>query len=208
MSGRAGQTAMPSKPKPIDRRSRRTRRAIQDALTRLILERGYEAITVGGIAARADVGRSTFYAHFRDKDEVLMTAYTDVLDFLADHSAARSPGADDGCRTIPSLALFHHLLDVRPLLGALVRAGKIGALRRVTEEWIGRVLEARASRPEPDGALAPASLLARHLANTLMTTILWWLENGMKETPERMDRIYRELAAPALTTGPNRARSR
>ena len=55
----------------IDRRSRRTRQALHQALIRLIVERGYDEITVADIADAADTGRSTFYAHFTDKDDLL-----------------------------------------------------------------------------------------------------------------------------------------
>src|SRR5687767_3562998 len=56
-----------------DRRVRRTRRLVQQALVELILEKGYDAVTVTDIIDRADVGRSTFYAHFTDKQDVLFS---------------------------------------------------------------------------------------------------------------------------------------
>ncbi|MER9613505.1 TetR/AcrR family transcriptional regulator, partial [Mesorhizobium sp. M0312] len=52
----------------IDRRVARTRGLLQDALIALIPERGYAAITVDDICQRANVGRSTFYTHYADKD--------------------------------------------------------------------------------------------------------------------------------------------
>src|SRR4051812_15011818 len=65
-----------------DRRVRRTRRNLTDALIGLILERGYEAITVQDILDRADIGRSTFYAHFRDKDALLLSCFDDLREDL------------------------------------------------------------------------------------------------------------------------------
>lgn len=64
---------------PADRRVRRTRRALHQALIGLMLERGYARITVQDILDRADVGRSTFYAHFRNKDDLLVGSSTDYL---------------------------------------------------------------------------------------------------------------------------------
>ena len=61
-----------------DRRVNRTRRALKEALTDLILEKGYEHVTVGDVLDRADVGRSTFYAHFVDKDALLMAILADL----------------------------------------------------------------------------------------------------------------------------------
>ena len=55
--------------KAPDRRVQRTRKLLQDALMALILEKGYEAVTIQDIIDRANVGRSTFYAHFLDKQQ-------------------------------------------------------------------------------------------------------------------------------------------
>jgi AcrR family transcriptional regulator len=55
----------------IDRRAARTRRTLHDALIRLILRKGYDALTVQEIIDDADVGRATFYAHYRGKDDLL-----------------------------------------------------------------------------------------------------------------------------------------
>src|SRR4029079_1728498 len=75
-----------------DRRVARTRRALKEALTDLILEGGYESGTVQDVIARADVGRSTFYAHFLDKDDLLMAILAD-LEMPAPDSASWT--ADD-----------------------------------------------------------------------------------------------------------------
>ena len=61
-----------------DRRVARSRRALKEALTDLILEQGYESVTVQDVIDRADVGRSTFYAHFVDKDDLLMAILADL----------------------------------------------------------------------------------------------------------------------------------
>jgi AcrR family transcriptional regulator len=58
-----------------DRRVQRTRRLLHKAFMSLILEKKYESITVQEILDRADVGRSTFYMHFRDKDELLVSGF-------------------------------------------------------------------------------------------------------------------------------------
>ena len=74
-----------------DRRIGKTRKALKEALTDLILERGYEAVTVQEVISRADVGRSTFYAHFVDKDALLMAILADL----------EMPGLDPGGGALP-----------------------------------------------------------------------------------------------------------
>src|SRR5687767_2197406 len=71
-----------------DRRVRRTRRTLQEALTTLILDKSYERITIQDVLDRADVGRSTFYAHFRDKDDLLMACFDGVREELQREFAA------------------------------------------------------------------------------------------------------------------------
>src|SRR5258708_5227750 len=62
-----------------DRRVQKTRKFLHDALVSLIHEKSYETISVKEILDRANVGRSTFYMHFRDKDELLVSGMHDML---------------------------------------------------------------------------------------------------------------------------------
>ena len=69
--------------KTPDRRVQRTRRLLHKALMSCILEKKYESITVQEILNRADVGRSTFYVHFRDKDELLVSGFGELQSLLS-----------------------------------------------------------------------------------------------------------------------------
>src|SRR5262249_61932845 len=83
-----------------DRRVRRTRRALQEALRELMLQKAYDHITVQDVLDRADVGRATFYAHFRDKDALLMSEFEAMREALREHLAKHLRGqehaSDDG----------------------------------------------------------------------------------------------------------------
>src|SRR5690242_18084253 len=76
--------------KPVDRRVERTRQSLQNALSELILEKGYEHVTVQDVIDRANVGRSTFYAHFEDKEQLLLSGFeplrAEFEDFLSGQS--------------------------------------------------------------------------------------------------------------------------
>ena len=74
-----------SSPKELDRRTRRTRRSLREALFALILEKGYDAVTIEHITERADLGRTTFYLHYRDKEDLLLEA----IDTIAAELIAR-----------------------------------------------------------------------------------------------------------------------
>ncbi len=62
-----------------DRRIERTRELLQKALMKLIAERGYDAITIQDIVARANIGRTTFYLHYNSKDELFMSCHEAII---------------------------------------------------------------------------------------------------------------------------------
>jgi AcrR family transcriptional regulator len=71
-------------PRPFDRRVARTQRMLVEAFIALLLERGYRNVRIGDIVTRADVGRSTFYEHFHDKDDILLASMGWMFALLAD----------------------------------------------------------------------------------------------------------------------------
>src|SRR5579863_9077562 len=71
--------------KKIDRRIQRTHELLREALMALIEERGYEPISIQDITDRANVSRTTFYLHFRDKDDLLFTTMEELYDNLVEH---------------------------------------------------------------------------------------------------------------------------
>src|SRR4051812_43769240 len=85
-----------------DRRSERTRQLIGTALIEVMLAKGYDEITVQDILDRANVGRSTFYAHFLDKEDLLVSQLTRVLDELIQQNEPFVPGV----LAAPSLVPF------------------------------------------------------------------------------------------------------
>jgi AcrR family transcriptional regulator len=127
---------------PFDRRAARTRRAIVGAFVALVLERRYDGISVSDIAARADVGRSTFYEHFRGKDELLHQSMEPLLALLAD---AALPDADEG----PVRFVVSHFWDNRRLARAVMAHPLGAAVRRVLVSLIeARLVAAHACAPE------------------------------------------------------------
>src|SRR5215216_7578048 len=107
-----------------DRRIRRTRELLRRALFSLIQEQGYDRITVQDLLDRADIGRSTFYAHYRDKDDLLRSAFEDIRSALAAERKAveQAPGAS-GQFLQPLLVVFRHVEGHRHLWLPLARQG-------------------------------------------------------------------------------------
>src|SRR5688572_18597064 len=113
--------------KKEDRRVQRTRKLLQEALIALVLEKGYEAVTVQDIIDRANVGRSTFYAHFLDKQQLFLSGFEQLRVFLAQQHAVAARSGEH--RLGFSLGMFEHVQGYLRLYRALVgnRSGAIVA---------------------------------------------------------------------------------
>src|SRR2546421_2207635 len=133
-------TKSPAGPKKIDSRVRRTRDALGDALIALIQERPFETLTVQDVLDRAKVGRSTFYVHYRDKDDLFMS---DVEEFLELTAMALSRRNEKSDRVVPVKEFFAHLRDGQKLYQALVASGKIQDFMDLARGHFARGLEQR-----------------------------------------------------------------
>lgn len=135
---------------PRDRRVRRTREALHRALIELMMERDYRRISVQDILNRADVGRSTFYAHYRDKDDLLVVSCTDYLRSAVAATAAAEPDSLLApIRTMFELAATHQ--DVyRVLLGPKVGAPVLRASRQMGADILADRLTGRLAVDDDD----------------------------------------------------------
>src|SRR6185436_18505841 len=125
-----------------DRRVARSRRALKEALTDLILEQGYESVTVQDVIDRADVGRSTFYAHFLDKDDLLMAILADV-EMPAPDASSWTP--DDPAFGW-TLELFRHFGSGKRLFKAVASSQTSALARRETTRRLEDLAGAELSR--------------------------------------------------------------
>ena len=188
----------------MDRRALRTRAALHQALIQLILERDYDAISVGDITDAANVGRSTFYTHFTDKDDLLRNGTGRLRSLLFEQHL--SAGAGESHPALRTLGFSHfmttHLKEQQPLYRALMRgrAGPIivGKLREFLSELVRGELasiEDAAGRPTPAPEVA-----VQFVVGAYMSILTWWLDRGAREPPEEIERAFRELALGGLDT--------
>jgi AcrR family transcriptional regulator len=182
-----------------DRRSRRSRRLIVDALLALMQEKRYDRITVQEIIDRADVGRTTFYAQFRNKEHVLESELERVFSLLhAQHLASAEEPAD---QLLPSLELFRHVEEQQAFYPALVR----GLATDPHYQAVHRLLRDRAAKQLALAAGSrtlgvPPEIIADYLAGTLLTLVHWWLDHGSPYSPEQMEAYFLQLVMPGVRT--------
>lgn len=166
----------------------RTHRLLREALIRLVHERGWDAITVQDVCRRADVGRSTFYLHFADKEELLVSGFGDLGKQLREQAKEEALGF--------TLALFEHAREFEPLYRALLgkRTGQVvyrGFLNLVIE-----LLDEDVASVAPPGPLRDAAV--RYLAGAFWELLQLWASQPKRASAIEVDGLFRRLTMPVL----------
>jgi AcrR family transcriptional regulator len=191
----------------IDRRAARTRKALYEALISLILRKGYEAITIQDLIDEADVGRSTFYAHYTGKEDLLRGGFETLRKLLteAQRNAIAKTGREEGHTLGFSLAMFEHACQYRNVYRALVgsQGGAVvgNEIRRVLSEVVKKDLAA-----VPDDSGIARDLRVEFVVGTFLNVLLWCLEQKSGITPPEIDVMFRQLVLNGL--GPPKAKAR
>ena len=177
-----------------DRRSLRTRQALGDALVELMMEKGYDAISVKDIIDQANVGRSTFYAHFAGKDELFVSQLDRVVDILSQYMPLENSG---GMHLFPSLGLFRHIGEQRKLYKILAWGSGVDLLISHLHVYLSEKIEQNllAAGQTYD---VPVPIIATSLAGSFLALIKSWLDNKMTYSPEQMDEFFQKLALPGI----------
>jgi AcrR family transcriptional regulator len=163
------------------RRVERTRQDILSAFRALLFESGYPRMSVRSIIERANVGRSTFYEHFGNKEDVLRETLTHILAPLADAVAAhQSPAKLE--------AVVRHMSETRAMTGAIL----LGPSRRIVQRFLAelletRIVELRVRRPNA-AALLPPPIIAAFLAEAQLSLITLSLAGKDGCAPESVAR--------------------
>jgi AcrR family transcriptional regulator len=181
-----------------DRRVERTRQLLQDALVSLILEKGYQKITIQDIIDRANVGRSTFYSHYRDKEDLLFSGFDELAHDL--HRHMRSPDATGNSQghLLHSLEFFIHAFNNKELYMAITESGGGELLLDIARQHMQKHIEVHLSQFSYIGEEIPLPVITNFLAGSLQTMIIWWLEEKMPYKPEEMDDMFNALAMPGV----------
>lgn len=176
-----------SEKEKTDRRIIRTRQQLSQALFSLVFEKSYDRISVQDILDRANIGRSTFYAHFRDKDDLLLSNIPEkILDFDGNSH-----------QLIPSLVMiFTHVQENFLFFKALMGSEGIELAFKVGQEHIRRDWLAHINRLQAQGLyheLHPI-ITAVYLTGAFGSLLRWWLDEKMPYTPIEIDHMFRQLA--------------
>lgn len=168
----------------MDRRVRKTREALYSAFVALIVERGYDSTSVQDIIDAADVGRTTFYAHFKSKDELLKFGFGRLCDELSTVLAGES---SSGAWSFVEPLLVH----ARSHTG-LYRALLSGSGGRLAEQEFQSIVEEMVAGEL--GRDRTSRLLVAMLSGALIAGIRGWVDTGATERPSHVADTFRTLA--------------
>lgn len=178
----------------LDRRARRTRRAVTAAMAELLRERPFDEITVQALIDRADIGRATFYAHFRDKLDVVDTVAAEVFEGLHGEEGDDELRAETG--GLPLRGLFRHAAERSEQLRAMLAAPAAEVFWTQSRATLAAVVEERLRALPPRFDVhrgIPPEVRARFVAGAVEGTMRWWLGAGLPYPPERMAAMVAEL---------------
>lgn len=173
-----------------DRRIDRTRRLLTDSLIELILEKSYEAVTVQDIIDRANVGRSTFYTHFENKEQLLFSGRGWLTEDIFDESGS---AGDQLTLGVNLLALFQHAADNHRLAKAMLgkNSGElvINHIRELLTMQVRKSLKIQASQLTE----SQTGLIAQALASMLIGLLRDWLEHDRPIWPSELTELARAM---------------
>jgi len=171
----------------VDRRVRRTKKSLEDALIALTLEKEYDNITIQEITERADIGYRTFFRHYSDKDELLKDVLSTTLMELRELMAPPMPEilADPNFKAADfkdGVVLFRHVEEHCDLYRVLLRSERT-FVESVMAFAIQGMEANLGSLIEPDISI---KIIANHMAWATLALVRWWLDSDMPLSPEVM----------------------
>ena len=188
----AGSRKQEKRRRKPDERIRRTHERLGKALVQLIQQKPLDEVTVQEVLDRSSVGRSTFYLHFRNKDDLLLSQ---LEEFLETMSTALSVRKEVSHRVAPVAELFVHIGDQQKLYRALADSGRLNDFFDLAQGYFARGIEQRLTESKRLPNLLQRELAVRAFALTgcLLSLLRWWLDRGAKEPPSDMDGLFHRI---------------
>jgi len=209
----------------LDRRVQKTRKLLQDALIELVAEKSYESVSIREILDRANVGRSTFYAHFQDKDQLLHSILDRLDELFEQHEklfldAKKNLGNAD-IMNLPhelshTLSLFQFIGENYRFFKAMLGNRGYGIFAKPVYDYVFAHVHGIFTEPTHTNAFVhlhepfkmlrsrekysslESEIAAHYFVSALMGMLVWWVERDMPCAAEEIDKLFRELAMPGF----------
>lgn len=174
---------------PDDPRVKKTRRGLREAFVRLILHKGYDAISIQDIATEAETARVTFYRHYRDKEELLNDCLNTLYEELAVRTERLTPERFRAGYS-PVRVLYEHIQEQEQLYRILFSSrGTYNVIERMRHHIAVNALEALRDATLPQSPAVPLELIAQHAASAILGLAMWWLDHDKPYPPAYMAQV-------------------
>lgn len=187
------------------RQVQRTRQLLEEACIALILENGYEAVTIQDILDRANVGRSTFYSHYRDKEDLLLSRFEALQHAFEEHARLvleHGPSDSDEPQTGTNLPMMllkyveHEHRLFKALLGQHGSASHLNYQREYLLKYV-RVIFKRVAKAKL--AAYELEVVSQSTVSLFLSILVWWVDSDMPCSAEELFRLEMRLIEPGLT---------
>lgn len=182
--------------KPADRRVQRTYKILHDALVELIIEKGYDKVTVQDIVDRANIGKSTFYSHFKDKEDLFLRGFEILWSMFETQFTEKSHETMEIWDI--SLIVFQHAQNYINVYKALVGKAGGGLMSATMHKYLSLLMHNSLKLKWDEQKKVPLDLVEHHLAISLIASLTWWVDHDLSYSAEHMNSIYRQLTQPAI----------
>lgn len=187
----------------MDRRQKKTRAAIFSAFTALLEEKSYSEITVQEIIDAANVGRTTFYAHFETKDDLLKELceelFGHIISSAMDCTHTHGLYSDGNAPESVFCHLLQHLQENdKNIIGLLSCESSEIFLRFFKDSLNGLIRSQFVNQDRKANTDIPQDFLINHISGSFVEMVLWWIKGRMKQTPADLDRYFRAVIEPIM----------
>lgn len=182
----------------MDRRVQKTRQLLKSALITLMSEKGFEAVTIQDILDSANVGRSTFYIHFENKQELLHACFEDFRKLFEEHNTSllsEKKHSGDLKESDSTLNLFRFVERNRLLFKAILGKEGLAAFNQYLQDYIfnnvNKAIKVLAqNRKDP----LQLDILAHYLTSAFIGTLKWWIDKDIPCSVDDLDRNFKKFA--------------
>jgi AcrR family transcriptional regulator len=182
-----------------DKRVLRTHEALRSALMELMIEHGYERISVQDVLDRANVGRATFYLHYRSKEDLLKRALDVLRDLLVREWDLSRREKTEAPSLGFCLAFFRHIDSHRLLYRAVVgrESGMIvdRQMRRLLADLMRVEVLSIQHRDKPNNQ---TEIATQYFVGALMSLVTWWLDHNIRIDADALANSFQQMSRPAL----------
>lgn len=187
----------------MDRRQQKTRAAIFAAFSTLLAEKSYSKITVQEIIDTANVGRTTFYAHFETKDDLLKALCEELFGHIISSAldCTHTHGLYSDRNTPESVFchLLQHLQEDENNILELLSCESSELFLRYFKDSLNELIQNQfVNQNRKRNTNIPPDFLVNHISGSFVEMVLWWIKGRMKQTPEELDRYFRAVIEPII----------